>query len=225
MSKFLNERQVGFDTNHIGFPNLGDCMSLVMVDAGGLFGFHLTRGDLTNTPKFIEYIHDHRNYSGDLLHMYSACFRSRRYSAGGGLNDWKNEMTNIANKIKYKGPVSGVDLAVSGIKLKSGTPIYMEYRMNANVCSLAYKQMPKMTETTVYGKAAVDDNVRELAVDNVLKKRLNDAGRAKEWDTSNPARKISPTLAHGKTTDMDLTITKSNKGQLHTVKKLDTFTV
>ena len=37
--KFLNERQIGFHPSGIGFPNLGDCMALVVHDTGGLFAW------------------------------------------------------------------------------------------------------------------------------------------------------------------------------------------
>ena len=45
MGRHLNEREVGFDASTIGFPNIGDCMGVVLQTQNGLYGFHAMPGD------------------------------------------------------------------------------------------------------------------------------------------------------------------------------------
>jgi hypothetical protein len=221
MSKYLNERQVGFDTSLVGFPNLGDCMAFVMVDAGGLFGFHLTRGDLANTPLFVQFVQSHRSYAGNLTAFYSACSFKRRYGQNGSRTDWEGELTSIAQAIGYRGPVRGYDLGNAGIK---GTEaIYAEFRHAAGAVTLWYKRMSKMNPTPG-SRAAPDDSIRELAPDMAARKALYDAGRGGEWDNNNPIRTISTTLGRGGTSGMALAkVTRGNKGELHAVTRLMSF--
>lgn len=37
----LNEHELGFHSSEIGFPNLGDCMAVVLVTDRGLYGWHV----------------------------------------------------------------------------------------------------------------------------------------------------------------------------------------
>src|SRR5690554_6151511 len=38
---YLCEREIGFDAVEIGFPSVMGCRAIVLVTAGGLFGYHL----------------------------------------------------------------------------------------------------------------------------------------------------------------------------------------
>jgi hypothetical protein len=57
---FLGEREIGFDTNQIGFPSIGGCRAIVLVTGGGIFGFHLS-GTLNQVKKdaFTNFIQTH----------------------------------------------------------------------------------------------------------------------------------------------------------------------
>ena len=223
MHKFLNERQIGMDPAKIGFPNLGDCMALVLLDEGGLFGFHLTRGDLSNAPLFVQYVQAHRNYTGHLVGLYAAANFTRRYGQGGGRTDWETEMGGIARAAGYTGTVHGYDLGNTGIKAPEA--IYTEFRAAASSCTLWYKRMSKI-ETENGGMNAPDDDIRELAPDRARKVELFAANRGHEWDDNNPQRTISTRLGRGGTSDAHLAkVTRGNKGELHAVKTLIEFTV
>lgn len=223
MPKFLNERQIGMDPAKIGFPNLGDCMALVLLDEGGLFGFHLTRGDLSNAPLFVQYVQAHRNYTGHLEGLYAAANFSRRYGQSGGRTDWEAEMTQIAAAAGYTGTVYGYDLGNTGIKAPEA--IYTEFRVTGSACTVWYKRMSKM-DTDSSGPNAPDENIRELVPDRGAKVALFAAGRGHEWDSNNPLRTISTNLGRGGTGDAYLSkVTRGNKGELHAVKSLIQFNV
>ncbi len=223
MPKFLNERQIGVDPAKVGFPNLGDCMALVLQDEGGLFGFHLTRGDLSNAPLFVQFIQAHRGYTGRLSGLYAAANFKRRYGQGGTKDDWKTEMTGMAAATAYRGQVHGYDLGDTGIKAPEA--IYVEFRVAGDACTVWYKRMSKMDPTSG-GPTAPDGDIRELAPDREARRALFEAGRGDEWDNNNPLRKISTNLGRGGTSDIKLTkVTKGNKGELHAVKTLIEFTV
>jgi hypothetical protein len=223
MPKFLNERQIGMDPTTVGFPNLGDCMAMVLLDEGGLFGFHLTRGDLTNAPLFVQYVQGHRNYTGRLEGLYSTANFKLRYGQSGTQTDWEGEMSAIAKAAGYTGPVHGYNLGDTGIKAPEA--IYAEFRAAASACTVWYKRMSKIG-TVSGGPTAPDDDIRELAPDTGKRKELYDLGRGDEWDNNNPHRKISTNLGRGGTSDAHLAkVTKGNKGELHGVKSLLQFTV
>jgi hypothetical protein len=223
MPKFLNERQIGVDPAKIGFPNLGDCMAMVLLDEGGLFGFHLTRGDLSNAPRFVEYVQNHRAYTGRLSGLYAAASFTRRYGQTGSQADWETEMVGIARAAAYTGTVRGYDLDNAGIKAPEA--IYAEFRAVGGACSLWYKRMSKMA-TNAGDMTAPDDDIRELAPDPAARLALFNAGRGAEWDHNNPIRKISPSLGRGDTRDARLAkTTRGNKGELHAVKSLISFVV
>ncbi len=223
MPKFLNERQIGVDPAKVGFPNLGDCMGLVLLDEGGLFGFHLTRGDLDNAAKFVEYVQNHRLYTGRLVGLYSVCNFKRRYGQGGGKNDWKAELRGIAQAAGYQGTVNGYDLGNTGIKAPEA--IHAEFRLAGSACTLWYKRMSKMSDTSG-AMEAPDDDIRELAPDMAARKALYDLGRGHEWDNNKPLRTASTRLGRGSTVDMQLkNVTKGNKGELHQAKSLLDFDV
>ena len=50
MARYLNEREVGFDADTIGFPNIGACMGVVLQTDNGLYGFHAMPGDRGSAP-------------------------------------------------------------------------------------------------------------------------------------------------------------------------------
>lgn len=223
MPKFLNERQIGMDPTKIGFPNLGDCMAMVLVDEGGLFGFHLTRGDLSNAPLFVRYVQAHRNYTGHLMGLYAAANFKRRYGQSGGRGNWEEEMTAIAAAAGYTGQVNGYDLGDTGIKAPEA--IYTEFRAQGSDCTVWYKRMSKI-QTDSSGPNAPDDDVRELVPDRAAKVQLFKDGRGAEWDNNNPLRTISTNLGRGGTGDAKLAkVTRGNKGELHAAKSLIQFTV
>lgn len=108
MPKFLNEHQVGFDTTLIGFPNLGDCLAVVLQNEGGLFGFHITPGNARQSGEFARFIQNSVNLGPNSTHLYGSCYRPNRYNKTPA-EQWREEMIEIADAIGYRGPISGFD--------------------------------------------------------------------------------------------------------------------
>jgi hypothetical protein len=64
----LNEREVGFDASTIGFPNIGDCMGVVLQTQNGLYGFHAMPGDAARVAGFATFI-SNNGLHGNAVHL------------------------------------------------------------------------------------------------------------------------------------------------------------
>jgi hypothetical protein len=73
MAKYLNEHQVGFDTTLVGFPNLGDCLAVVLQSTGGLFGFHITPGNQRQSGEFAQFIQARVGLTAGGSHLSGSC--------------------------------------------------------------------------------------------------------------------------------------------------------
>lgn len=212
MPKYLNEHQVGFDTTIIGFPNLGDCLAVVLQNQGGLFGFHITPGNARQSGEFARFIHASVNFGGNSSHLYGSCYRINRYK-GDALGKWQAEMREIADAIGYQGPISGFDTSSKGTKIKPGETTYLEYRLGGNSsCTVYYKRMSKMDTTGTFGGTDPDVGLIRRDMANTV-------------DVWNPAFKLTDTKTSNLTTTATIKTTRSNKGELHQVgqQALDTF--
>jgi hypothetical protein len=217
MAKYLNERQIGFDTNLIGFPNLGDCLGAVLQNDGGLFGFHIYGLGGTMDAEFARFIQNSVGFHGNSSHLYGSCYWPRRYGGGDGKANWTAEMTALAQAIGYHGPVSGFDTS-SGTGIKTTETTYLEYRLGGSgSCSIYYKRMSKVTTT---------DAVVPAGPDLKLIRKDMPAMKAAGLGHYDAPIYASYDLPGGlATTSTDVVATKSNKGELHLVKpsKLVTF--
>lgn len=212
MSKFLNEHEVGFDPDHIGFPNLGDCMAVVLVTQNGLFGHHITPGNARQVGVFSAFIRA-RN-PGTLLRLYGSCYRPKRYSGKTSKKaEWKTEMTSIANLLGFHGRVSGFDTS-DGTNIDSTETTYVEYQLEGGKCKVYYKRMSKMDLTKAPNSAA--DPMQRVA-------RKKDADHftqdPADFELMNQTMKIVDSA--------DIICTNSNKGKLHEVSSgsLDSFDI
>lgn len=208
MPLFLNERQVGFNTSVIGFPDLGDCMAVVLREDGGLYGFHMMPGDVDRITAFMTYFQNRLGLSAaNWTHLYGSCYRPNRY-ADGSYGKWKTEMSAVASAVGYQGPVSGFDTSAHGTGIKRTEATYLEYRVETGgTCTIHYKRMTKMDMASTGPVIAPgDDSIR-----HVVK-----SGASYGLGTS-VGFKI-PTSAQVKST-------KSNQGEIHKVKSqhIDTF--
>lgn len=144
MARYLNEREVGFDGDTIGFPNIGDCMGVVLQTENGLYGFHAMPGDAARVSGFAQFIQN-SGLHGSAVHLYGSCIRSKRCL--GSEAQWKTEMTTFAEGLNYHGPVSGFDMpAYPNLKDGKVDTTYIEYRRDApaSECKIYYKRMTKM---------------------------------------------------------------------------------
>jgi len=148
MARYLNEREVGFDADTIGFPNIGACMGVVLQTDNGLYGFHAMPGDVDRIAGFLQFIQN-SGLHGNNVHLYGSCIRSKR--CGGSESQWKTEMTSLAGGLNYHGPVSGFDMpAYPNRKDGTADTTYLEYRRDTvgSKCKIYYKRMSKMTVDT-----------------------------------------------------------------------------
>jgi hypothetical protein len=206
VGRLLNEREVGFDANSIGFPSIGACMGVVLQTANGLYGFHAMPGDVDRVAGYDLFIQRHA-LTGAGVHLYGSCIRSKRCS--GDLAQWRAEMTTIANALNYHGPVGGFDLpAYPDNKDKTTDTTYVEYRRDAttSTCEIYYKRMSKMTVTS--GTNPTVDPTQRLT------------RRAAGPVIENP-------IGNNVALTADIVATYWNKGELHKVpnSKIDTFDI
>jgi hypothetical protein len=156
MALFLKEHQVGFDTQRIGFPGLGNCMAVAMLTEGGLYGFHFTPTALDQIDVVRAFVERQRLFSGvpdDALHLYGSCRFGMRFSGvPNAERAWQTLMTGVAQALRYQGPVTGCNL--SAVKHgerddAAGKSIYLEYARTpgATDCAIQYKRMSKIALT------------------------------------------------------------------------------
>lgn len=144
MPIFLNENEVGFDTQLVGFPNLGACMGVVVLTDQGMFGFHPMPRVREKYPVFAQYIQQ-KAPTATLLRFYGSCSWKLRYNLGA--YGWKDEMRDIANAIGFHGKVKGLDTSQASHGEKRDDHCnYVEYRPvgGGQKCEIYYKKMDKM---------------------------------------------------------------------------------
>ena len=153
MAIYLAEDQVGFDANKIGFPTLGGCMGIAVQNSVGLYGFHNPPGHNQRSTEFAKL------YTGQPADLLITCARwSTRYAAlANPFLQWLSEMKEIAELIKYSGPVMGFDLSsLLGGKTRnigSNESAYCEFVLDADGalsigCSLTSNTTATMTHDT-----------------------------------------------------------------------------
>jgi hypothetical protein len=131
----------------IGFPHLLVCMGVVGVVEGCLYGIHLTETDATDEliDAFRGWIQGTYGVKGsDMRALYGSAVLPNRYghNTPNLEGKWKAEMSGIAQRLGYRGPVYGFD--GSAIVPKDG--FYAEYRANypTGTCRIFYKRNDKM---------------------------------------------------------------------------------
>ncbi len=106
----LVEHEVGFDANSVGFPSIDACRAILLVTGGGLFGYHLAGGTLTDSKRdgFANFIT--RGGAVDQRALYLAA----KINGGGNFqsqNEFWAEIRNLAKKLKFTGPIYAADLS------------------------------------------------------------------------------------------------------------------
>jgi hypothetical protein len=213
VSKYLNEHEVDFDPDNIGFPNLGDCMAVVLLTEAGLFGHHITPGNARQAGAFATFISSRT--PGTMLRLYGTCYRENRYGGAKSTKaDWKQEMTRIANLLVYSGPVSGFDTSASSTGITKDEQTYVEYQRNGRKCKVFYKRMGKMT-VTLGANPTADPTKRAFRLPGT-DAYTNDPA---DFALKDQPMKIATAAA--------IVRTDSNKGNLHEVSSIsiDSFDV
>jgi hypothetical protein len=145
----LNENQAGSDREAIGFPHLLICMGVVMQTGAWLYGYHFDAPDTTteNAAAFADFIATRGGNANNAVRLYGVANWSVRYP-GGGKNDWRAEMHNIATALGYHGRASGFDTGI--INPQDGTYVEFIPEFPQRRCRIYYKRNEKMTYTNVH---------------------------------------------------------------------------
>jgi hypothetical protein len=104
---YLCEREIGFDAAEIGFPSVMGCRAIVLVTAGGLFGYHLN-GTLNGQKlaTFVNFVNSHPQGRGrPRRRLYTA-------SSGVGLPKDYQELGEIVSKLGDAVPIYWATLPI-----------------------------------------------------------------------------------------------------------------
>lgn len=154
MACYLGEREVGFDTQVLGFPSISNCHAIVFVTSGGLYGLHAFGGShATSMAHYAARFRDFvlgpvPNRTGTRL--YGVTFaRGNRYATGQGHDweaDWKAELATYAQALNFAGKIRGYDLTRSVANPPHSA--YVEFRKVADKCEIWVKQWSDSDKTT-----------------------------------------------------------------------------
>lgn len=209
MTIYLREEEVGSDDGAIGFPNLGNCLALVLQTQRALYGFHVAGPhEEARTTLLGDLVHDHEA-TASFVHLYGTCHWQNRYP--GDPNGWRQEMLSIAETLGYNGPISGFNIASWHSLNPFASPMfnrirgqdftYVEYRAvpGANRCELFFKRMDKVR--TIAGAVPADVTVE----------------RIRRVPLSNGGYQRGPLLGGLGVLTADVRVTSRNQGELHRV--------
>ncbi|MFC3550070.1 hypothetical protein ACFOLC_03485 [Lysobacter cavernae] len=147
---YLCEREIGFDTTEIGFPSVMGCRAIVLVTAGGLFGYHLngslSEGKKTAFKKFItKHVHGHSRRK-----LYAA-------SSGAGSQADHDELRDIAHALKYAGTIYWASLPGAGSS-------FVHYQdINHNTCAVTSRQWIDANDSILTNKGKYIGENRAIA--------------------------------------------------------------
>ncbi len=151
MAIYLAEDQVGFDTSLIGFPTLGGCMGLAVQTTAGLYGFHNPPGHNARSTEFAKL------YIGQPATCLVSCSRwKNRYNNATGEGStqfisWVNEIGEIADLMKFTGPVIGINLSATLGVIDVKDSAYCEYVLSSTgVLSTGFSLTSNTSPSTTY---------------------------------------------------------------------------
>ncbi|HEY1895237.1 MAG TPA: hypothetical protein VGG62_03150 [Terracidiphilus sp.] len=140
---YLAEREVGFDTERLGFPSIDACRAVVLLTRSGLFGFHNYGNANPKQDKtfagtgywakaaewFASYIAGHPSQSAGIHLYFAARIDGGSYTKPGkNLKQCGAEARVFAKALDYKGPISCADITTL-------TPsAYVEFRASGSSC-------------------------------------------------------------------------------------------
>lgn len=149
MPVFLDEQMIGIDSDVIGFPHLLVCMGFVVRSDSGagresLSGIHLTKSDESQRtfPFFVQELAN-SGTSAKILDIFGTCNRLVRYGSNSPDAAWRQEMTEFAEALKFKGAAHGFDTSI--IAPRDGTYVQYELHTTGRPFRIFYKRNEKMT--------------------------------------------------------------------------------
>lgn len=149
MAVYLDECQAGCDADVIGFPHVLLCMAVVLQTNGYLWGFHFDSPprNAEYADALLDFIQRKGGNVGNGVRLYGCCHHgnrnTQRHPATGDAHaNWRAEMTQIAGRLGYHGPVTGFDTAI--IDPRQGTYIEFQRVAGSSKCRIFYKRHEKM---------------------------------------------------------------------------------
>jgi len=133
--KFLLEHEMAFDRHMLGFPSIQGCHAIVYQTERGIYGLHNFGGSKddefsTRADLFSTFVSNHESFGGKALRLYGVSFvgNNQRGYSGNPKSKWKEELLEFANKLNYKGKISGYDLYKSFSDENNSA--YVEFNIN-----------------------------------------------------------------------------------------------
>jgi len=164
---YLNNNQVGHDTQTIGFPSVESCNAIVYQTEQALYGFHNLGGyadhqRATKAVAFGLYVQSlNIPHTEHATNLYSTIVGDKRYPVNHKTywDQWADEMRQIAHNLDYDGVITLINLS-SHIGTNS---VYIRYDANNGDCDISFKQMAKMEMEM---KGAKQDGMKEINLES-----------------------------------------------------------
>ncbi|MGH7460714.1 MAG: hypothetical protein ACREMA_06755 [Longimicrobiales bacterium] len=142
---YLMSREIGRDTNRIGFPSVQTCLAVVLQTDLELIGWHSFNSNLAvmrvDATTFATYVQ--ANAVGNPVHLYTASNRAPRGAF------WDPEVQSLATALNFHGSATMIDLKVMPAAAAPGEGGYVEFvRDHRRRCSVYFKRNAKMDYTT-----------------------------------------------------------------------------
>lgn len=202
MAVYLDECQAGCNATDIGFPHVLLCMAVVLQTNAYLYGFHFDSPG--NSDEYADALLDFIGRKGgnvaNGVRLYGCCHHANRNStrnppAANADTAWRAEMTQIAGRLGYHGPVTGFDTTI--IDPINGTYIEFHRVHGSSKCRIYYKRHEKMDHAVNHFRVA---DRPAAGTGNVNTWKPTDAyGNVGQWIPSRSAT-TSATLAANATT-------------------------
>lgn len=138
---YLCERELGFDSDRIGFPSVCGCRAVVLLVPTGLFGFHLN-GSLSEVKlaAFESFVRE-RTGGQAVKKLYAA-------SAGNGSAVDHDELREIAERVGYTGVIKWASLPSAG-------SAYVYFRsVDRSSCRIKARPWKEATDSVAANKRA-----------------------------------------------------------------------
>lgn len=200
----LNEDQVGFHINRIGFPNILGCFAVVLERTEGLYGFHLSRKDEWQAEAFKEFIDDRSvGQTGETLGLY-VVVRQDQLQASGLDRSWQDKVGRFAHVMGYSGRINEMALN-PGRHVSADEGLYVEYDREAGAPSMPpsvwFKRMSKM-------HIAVSTSINSASLLGIKKITSSSTG-SRSFELKDARYAVSVSAA------IDKSKTRSISGKLH----------
>lgn len=145
---YLSEREMGFDSDAIGFPSIDGCLAVVYLTQNGLFGYHCYGGAIPTrwlplASAFRDFVTQHQFGRSAAYRLYGAAFLNRRGYNPPSPRIWGDELKAFAAALRFRGKIRGYDLARSAVQ----PPAYVVFDKFGTKCWGSVVSSAEVTHT------------------------------------------------------------------------------